>query len=93
MPARSTLLAAAAPCLHSLMAMPPFMAEGTSSEWNFSANGIGPSTNYTLQHWPAEVPIVFIGWFLGHDVRARPCCGDVSGAACVAHAGPLFPPG
>jgi len=44
-------------------------SKGTSSEWNFSANGIGPSTNYTLQHWPAEVPIVFIGWFLGHDVE------------------------
>jgi len=43
-------------------------SNGSSPEWNFGHNGIGNSTKYVYDNWPAEVPIAFSGFELGVDV-------------------------
>ena len=46
-------------------------SDGSGPEWNFGANGIGPSTEYTFDHWPTATKLTFLGWFTGHEVRFR----------------------
>ena len=37
-------------------------------EHNFGFRNISHSTAYTLAHWPAAVPIYFLGWEVGYDI-------------------------
>lgn len=36
---------------------------------NLSSAPIGPSTAFVYKHWPATVPIVFLGWEIGQQIR------------------------
>jgi inosine-uridine nucleoside N-ribohydrolase len=35
---------------------------------NVSSDPIAPSTAFVVEHWPASVPIVFLGWEIGHPI-------------------------